>query len=173
MRPCLFALLLVCVLGCNRNRNDILPDANSTVVDVNRQPNWRTEPIDATYAIQFPSTYRGGIGSTIEGPEFSLQKKDGKVYFLAPYHIALSGGGDVLPTPVPSSIPYLRIALDRTVTFRRDGQTQGIFYYVQQPQPRGHLYLLKNGQLRYSLLVQYSADLHREVLGILQTIQPQ
>lgn len=160
--------LLVSLIGCNRE--NVLPDINSTIINVQSQPTWQTKPLNAEYSIQFPKSYKGGIGPTIEGPQFSLQNEDASVYLLDP--LPFSGGGTPLPTPPPSSMVYGNLTLDKTVLFRRNNQTQGILYYARQPQTRARFYLLRNGQLVYNLVVRYNFDLHREVLGILQTIQP-
>ncbi|GAB3994722.1 hypothetical protein GCM10028807_32980 [Spirosoma daeguense] len=147
-----------------------MPDASSTILDVRNQSGWKTERLNDTYSIQFPNDYKGGIGQTIEGPEFSLQKNDQRVYFLGA--TPFSGAGILLPTPAPTQIDYAKLVLDKTVTIRRDGQTQGILYYVQQQQARGQLYLRQNDQLVFAMTLQYDFELHQEVLGILQTIRP-
>ena len=160
---------LLSLLGCNQN-SAVLPDATSTTIDVRNQPGWDTERLDDDYVIQFPNSYKGGIGPTIEGPEFSLRREDQRVYFLASR--ILTGGYFPLANPRPDSIQYTNLSLNRTVAFQHNGQTQGLFYYSRQPKSQGQLYLLRNGQLVFSMTVQYDADLYQEVLGILQTIQP-
>ena len=161
-------LLVSFLTGCGPEA--VLPDTASTILDVKKQPNWKTEKLDNTYMIQFPKNYKGGIGPTIEGPEFSLVRNDQAVYFLAP--MVLLGGGTLLPTPQPKSITHVNLVLDRMVTFRRDGKLQGVFYYAEQPKTTGKIYLVQNGRLAFSMIVQYDFASHREVLGILQTIRP-
>lgn len=166
MHKSIFFLLLITLTSCGPEA--VLPDPASTVLDVRSQPGWKTEKLDDTYVIQFPDNYKGGIGPTIEGPEFSLVRNDQNVYFLA----SILSRGIPLPTPQPNSIAHLKLVLDRTVAFYRDGKVQGVFYFADQPKTTGKMYLLQNGQLTFSMLVQYDFPTHQEVLGILQTIQP-
>lgn len=162
-------LLLISLFACNGNQA-ILPDANSTLIDVQTQSSWQATPLDNEYIIQFPSNYKGGIGPSIEGPEFSLQKEDQRAYFLGSSFFTASA--PPLATPRPDSLTYPSWVLNRLVTFRRSGHTQGFFYYSAQPKTQGQLYLLRNGKFALSMSVQYDADLQQEVLGILQTIHP-
>ncbi|MCK8490336.1 hypothetical protein M0L20_00655 [Spirosoma sp. RP8] len=164
----IFVIFLIGLSSCNWE--SVLPDPASTVIDVKSQRGWRTTALDNAYKIQFPRGYQGGIGPTIEGPEFSLKRYDQQAYFLG--IMPFFGGGMPLPNPQPATIPHGNVLLDRFVTFQRNGQTQGLFYYAQQPKALGRLYLLHNGTLGYSMIVQYDYSLHQEVLGILQTIQP-
>ena len=162
-----FLITIVTLLGgCGSDA--VLPDPASTILDVKSQPGWQMAKLDDAYTIQFPKNYKGGIGPTIEGPEFSLVRDDQAVYFLA----SRFSIGTLLPTPLPKSITHVRLELDRTVTLRRNGTTQGIFYFADQPKTMGKLYLLQKGQLAFSMIVQYDFASHQEVLGILQTIQP-
>lgn len=168
MRLLIVLFIITGLAACKQEA--ALPLVNSTVIEVKGQASWQTERLDDTYVIQFPSDYKGGIGPTIEGPEFSLVRNDQRVYFLGAG--SFSGAALPLPTPLPERIDLGNVTLNRLVTLRRDGQTQGLFYYAEQPKTWGRLYLLKDGQFGYSMTVQYNIELHREVLGILQTIQP-
>lgn len=162
-------VLSILLTGCRKDA--VLPDPTSTTLDVMSQPAWKTERLDDTYFIQFPKNYKGGIQPTIEGPEFSLLRDDPGAYFLSPYSIRLTGNTP-LPTPQPDSITHGNLVLNKSVLFRREGQVQGLFYYAEQPQTLGKMYLLQNGRLGFTILVQYDFASHQEVLGILQTIQP-
>lgn len=165
----LAALLLLSVLLCC-TKEAVLPDPNSTILTVTSQPAWTTTTLDDKYVIDFPKTYKGGIGPTIDGPEFSLRNENDSVYMLDPLPNLRTR--IKLGNPSPTSISYANLDLNRVVTFNRDGQTQGVFYYAEQPETRGRLFLLKNGELVSSLIVQYPIDTQAEVFGILQTIRP-
>ncbi|WP_461129056.1 hypothetical protein [Spirosoma aerophilum] len=72
----------------------------------------------------------------------------------------------------PPSVTVASRLLDRSVAIRQDDLLQAVFYFTTEG--KGLLYLRskKSGLFMQSLTVDYTYDLHSEVLGILQTIRP-
>ena len=175
-----YALLpIVMLTGCSKEA--VLPDPASVTVNVKSQSGWKTESLNGDYSIQFPDDYEGNGMVGFEGPTFSKSRTDKHVtfsyFFCGP--TVCSPYGESIPIPYPSilyptTVLFATMTLDKSVAFKRNGQLQAVFYFIRNAKTQGVLYLAdpNAGILKESVNVSYTYDLHSEVLGILQTIQP-
>lgn len=177
MRQILFLLWLIVLSGCKNGV--VLPDQDSTSLPVKNRSDWHTESLNEDYTIQFPASYEGNGMVGFEGPTFSKGEPGKQVSFsysfCGPLMCSSYGSAILVPypsIPYPTSVTFENTYLDRTVAFKYNDQLQAVFYFTSQG--KGLLYLKnpKRGLLMQSLNVTYPYDLHSEVLGILQSIQP-
>ncbi|GAB3558421.1 hypothetical protein GCM10027577_49380 [Spirosoma fluminis] len=179
MQKRLALFLLLFAAGCKKDIG--LPDPASSTLTVASHPHRKAEPLNGDYSIQFPPGYEGNGMVGFEGPVFVKNRMDKQATFTYSFCSSLSCSpyGPAIPIPYPSVSypPTLTLAntvLDQAVAIMRDNQLQAVFYFTKEPQALGVVYLkdVHGGVLKQSLSIQYTFNLHSEVLGILQTIQP-
>lgn len=169
-------LFLTIIFGCHNEKQTVLPDPASTMLNVATQPTWKTEPFNEDYTIQFPAGYEGNGMVGFEGPTFGKNRADKQVlfryFFCSPSFC--SSYGEAIPVPYPPTIMVDKEALDQIIEIRNNEQIQTVFYFTKKSQTQGLLYLKDpyGGSLRQSVQVSYPYNSLAEVLGILQTIRP-
>lgn len=179
MKTLIYLLLPITILlSCTKGT--VLPDPGSTVLNVTSQPAWRAEPLNNDYTIQFPMGYAGNGKAGFEGNTFSKYRADKSVSLSYSFcgSTFCNEYGPIIPVgftgPYSSALTFDGKDLNRTVEIRNGSQLQAVFYFDDNNQAQGVLYLFdpQSKLLRQSLNISYQRTRQSEVLGILQTIRP-
>ena len=124
-------LFIVMLIGCQK-----------PILDVTNQLTWKTEPLNGEYTIQFPGGYEGPGMVGFEGPTFGKNRIDKQVtfgyFFCGPTTCGPYGQPIIKPygSSFPSTIVYANRTLNKSITFKRDGQLQAVFYFSEKIERR-------------------------------------
>lgn len=167
-------VLLAVAVGC-RNRNQVAPVTPDPNATAQTDPtSWSSIALNSTYTIKFPANYEGPGGQLFEGWTFGKTRADKRATFAYSFCNALAcneygaillGGRDPLP------VTFNGQTLTKFIDLTDGGQTIGQFYYSEQANAVGLLYLQANFQFRESLHVTFDNALQAEVLAIIRTIR--
>lgn len=171
----LLSVLLAVTAGCRKRNRDapVPPDPNAAAQT--DPTNWPAIPLNSTYTIRFPANYDGPGGLLFEGWTFGKTRADKRATFGYSFCGPLNCdeyGPMLLVSRDPSPISYKGQTLPKSIDLANGGQLIGRFYYSEQTNAVGVLYLQTTRlQVRESLSVTFDNALQAEVLAIIRTIR--
>lgn len=173
----LLAVTLIILVSACKKDEQVDDSLNNNCIKHQSNPNWNTENFKSDFTIQFPNNYEGGIIPGFEGSTFFKQRTDSVISmeygFCSP--LFCYEFGDSLNQPYPSSISTTynsqQMILDKSIIFCINDTIKGIFYYKENPNTIGKLYILRINMFREALIVKYELREQNEVENILRTIK--
>jgi hypothetical protein len=175
----LLPILLLIALGVGCKKKPVDPAANPGNLNSTAQTDptsWTVGALNSTYTIKFPANYTGEGGRIqIDGWLFSKERADKRASFgyafctargCAEYGPMLLGG-----KTAPAITTFGGQALTKTFTVGSSTEPLGYFYFSEQTNAVGVLYLLTDLGYRESLNVSFDNAIQAEVLAIIGTIR--
>lgn len=166
LRLSLPLLLFAAVSGC-KQRPPVAPGPNDAAQT--DPTSWTVGPLNSTYTIRFPANYDGPGGQVFEGWTFGKTRADKRATFsysfCGPLVCDEYGKRESRPAF------YNGQTLTKSIELTDGGQAIGRFYYSEQANAVGLLYLQTDFQFRESLNVTFDSALQAEVLAIIGTIR--
>ncbi|CCH01075.1 hypothetical protein FAES_3066 [Fibrella aestuarina BUZ 2] len=175
-RISLFIALFVVLVACKKRTTvDPTPPTNLNNTVQTDPTSWTLGPLNASYTIKFPANYTGEGGRIqIDGWLFAQDRADKRAKFAYSFCTATGCseyGQTVLGGKTPSVGSFNGQTLTQSITLTEGDQAFGTFFYSEQTNAVGVLYLLTNGTYRESVNVQFDNVLQAEVLAIIRTIK--
>lgn len=173
--PLLVALFVVLVACKKRTTVDPTPPVNLNNTVQTDPTSWTLGPLNASYTIKFPANYTGEGGRIqVDGWLFAQDRADKRAKFAYSFCSATGCsqyGQTALGGKSPTVSAFNGQTLTQSIALTEGGQPIGTFFYSEQTNAVGVLYLLDNGVYRESVNAQFDNALQAEVLAIIRTIR--
>lgn len=176
LRLSLFVALLAVLLACKkRTPVDPTPTTNLNNTVQTDPTSWTMGQLNAGYTIKFPPNYTGEGGRIqIDGWLFAQDRADQRAKFAYSFCTATGCseyGQAALGGQSPTVNSFGGQTLTKSISLTDGNQPIGTFFYSEQPNAVGVVYLVNNGVYRESVSVQFDTALQAEVLAIVRTIR--
>ncbi|MEZ0607071.1 hypothetical protein ACAW74_01085 [Fibrella sp. WM1] len=176
LRISLLVSLFVVLFACKKRATvDPNPPTNLNNTVQTDPTSWTLGQLNASYTIKFPANYTGEGGRIqVDGWLFAQDRADKRAKFAYSFCTATGCsqyGQTALGGKTPAIESFNGQTLTKSITLTEGDQPFGTFFYSEQANAVGVLYLLNNGAYRESVNVQFDNALQAEVLAIIRTIR--